>query len=95
MSTESILKDTSITFLESYLNNASPTGYESEGQKLSNHLILLAKNFTGYKNLMKIISVSHLEGYYYKPRIDTELIEKYNDNLVCILLRWYIHDYLP
>ena len=42
-----------------------------------NHLILLAKNNEGYKNLSKMVSLSFVEGYYYKPRIDKELLEKY------------------
>jgi len=50
----------------------------------SNHLILLAKNNTGYKNLIKIISISHLEGYYYKPRTDMNLLEKYHEGLICL-----------
>lgn len=47
-------------------------------------LVLLAKNYDGYKNLIKLVTDSNLEGFYYKPRIDKELIEKYNDNLICI-----------
>ena len=50
----------------------------------SNHLILLAKNLNGYKNLMKIISAAGLEGYYYKPRIDLELLKKYSKDLICL-----------
>jgi len=50
----------------------------------SNHLILLAKNNTGYKNLIKIVSTSHLEGYYYKPRTDMNLLEKYHEGLICL-----------
>ncbi len=46
------------------------------------HLVLLAKNLTGYKNLLQIISIAHLEGFYYKPRIDFELLEKYSDGLI-------------
>ncbi len=49
-----------------------------------NHLILLAKNLQGYKNLMKIVSVSHLEGFYYKPRTDIELLSKYSEGLICL-----------
>ncbi len=49
-----------------------------------NHLILLAKNNTGYKNLMKIVSVSHLEGFYYKPRVDMQLLEQYHEGLICL-----------
>ena len=47
------------------------------------HLILLAKNYDGYKNLMKIVSTGHIEGMYYKPRVSHEVIEKYHENLVC------------
>ncbi len=50
----------------------------------SNHLILLAKDVTGYKNLMKIVSEAHLEGYYYKPRTDMKLLEKYHEGLICL-----------
>ena len=49
----------------------------------SYHLILLAKNHKGYKNLIKLTSYAFIEGYYYKPRIDRELLEKYSDNLIC------------
>lgn len=48
------------------------------------HLTILTKNQTGYKNLMKISSLAHLEGYYYKPRIDWELLEKYSSGLVVL-----------
>lgn len=41
-----------------------------------NHLILLAKNELGYKNLVKLVSIAHLDGFYYKPRIDEEILEK-------------------
>ena len=48
------------------------------------HLILLAKNYTGYKNLMKICSTGHIEGMYYgKPRVSHEVVEKYSEGLVC------------
>ena len=47
-------------------------------------LILLAKNYEGYKNLMQLVTKSYLEGFYYKPRIDRELIEKYKDGLIAI-----------
>jgi DNA polymerase-3 subunit alpha len=49
-----------------------------------NHLILLAKDITGYKNLMKIVSISHLEGFYYKPRTDLLLLEKHNEGIICL-----------
>src|SRR3989344_5514796 len=47
-------------------------------------LILLAENNIGYKNLLKLVTASFLEGFYYKPRIDRELLEKYNDGLIAI-----------
>jgi len=43
------------------------------------HLILLAKNLKGYKNLMKIVSVAHMDGFYYRPRIDFETLSKYTE----------------
>ncbi len=47
------------------------------------HLILLAKNYEGYRNLMKIVSIGHIEGNYYRPRVSHEVIEKYHENLIC------------
>ncbi|PJA86571.1 MAG: DNA polymerase III subunit alpha [Candidatus Moranbacteria bacterium CG_4_9_14_3_um_filter_42_9] len=47
-----------------------------------NHLILLAKNERGYKNLMKLISIAHLEGFYYKPRIDRKVLREFSDGLI-------------
>ena len=49
-----------------------------------NHLILLAKNKMGYKNLSKLVSLSFVEGFYYKPRIDLEILEKYSEGLICL-----------
>ena len=49
-----------------------------------NHLILLAKSMQGYKNLSKLVSLGFTEGYYYKPRIDYEILEKYSEGLVCL-----------
>lgn len=48
------------------------------------HLILLAKNNEGYKNLAKIVSIGFTEGFYYKPRVDMETLEKYSENLICL-----------
>ena len=48
------------------------------------HLILLAKNNTGYQNLLKLSSFAFLEGMYYKPRIDYELLEKYSEGIICL-----------
>jgi len=46
------------------------------------HLILLAKNMVGYRNLLKLVSAAYTEGFYYKPRIDKELLEKYHEGLI-------------
>ncbi len=46
------------------------------------HLILLAKNHTGYRNLLKLVSLAYTEGFYYKPRIDKEILEKYSEGLI-------------
>jgi len=48
-----------------------------------NHLILLAKNNEGYKNLSKLVSLSYVDGFYYKPRIDKEILQQYHENLIC------------
>ncbi|MFC5647609.1 DNA polymerase III subunit alpha, partial [Paenibacillus solisilvae] len=48
------------------------------------HLILLAKNETGYRNLMKLSSIGHLEGFHYKPRIDLESLEAHAEGLICL-----------
>jgi DNA polymerase-3 subunit alpha len=48
------------------------------------HLTLLAENFTGYKNLMKLVTKSSLEGYYYKPRVDKELLKECAEGLICL-----------
>ncbi|MEG2881700.1 MAG: PHP domain-containing protein, partial [Christensenella sp.] len=48
------------------------------------HLVLLCKDMTGYKNLMKLVSAGSLEGFYYKPRIDYELLAEHTEGLVCL-----------
>jgi len=48
------------------------------------HLTLLAKNKQGYKNLMHLVSIANLEGYYYKPRMDKEILRKYSDGIICL-----------
>ncbi|MDO8514724.1 MAG: DNA polymerase III subunit alpha [bacterium] len=51
----------------------------------TSRLVLLAKNEVGYRNLLQLVSTSHLEGFYYRPRIDCELIEKHREGLIAIL----------
>src|SRR3989344_3843068 len=48
------------------------------------HLILLSKNLEGYKNLVRLVTVSHLEGFYYKPRIDKDLLKKHSAGLIAL-----------
>lgn len=69
---------------EIYVAKRSLSEKQAGVDKDYNHLILLAENNTGYKNLMKIVSISNLEGYYYKPRADIALLEKYHEGLICL-----------
>ncbi len=55
--------------------------YETGG---NNHLILLASNLDGYRNLSKLVSQAYLDGFYYKPRIDKELLREFNSGLICL-----------
>ncbi|MFA5871088.1 MAG: DNA polymerase III subunit alpha [Parcubacteria group bacterium] len=63
----------------------APNGRENKRPRIDDqryHLILLAKNEIGYKNLMKLVTIAHLEGFYYKPRIDKEVLREYADGLI-------------
>ncbi len=53
-------------------------------QEASFHLVLLAKDEKGYKNLMKLVSIGFLEGFYYRPRIDKEVLAKHKEGLICL-----------
>ena len=53
-------------------------------KKRNSHLTLLASNLTGYENLMKLVSMAHLEGMYYKPRIDKEALAEHSDGIICL-----------
>jgi len=70
--------------VEAYIANGSrhdkTPGVDSERY----HLTLLAKNETGYRNLIKLVTLAHLEGYYYKPRMDKEILRKYSEGLICL-----------
>jgi DNA polymerase-3 subunit alpha len=56
----------------------------SGGRDVYNHLVLLAKNETGYRNLIKLATAAHLEGYYYKPRVDKELLAAHREGLIAL-----------
>ncbi|HPU42600.1 MAG TPA: DNA polymerase III subunit alpha [Dictyoglomaceae bacterium] len=59
--------------------------FEKKGQRTDLfHLILLAKDFEGYKNLIKLVSLSFIEGFYYKPRVDKDLLKKYSKGLIAL-----------
>ena len=57
---------------------------KSGGMGNYNHLVLIAQNLKGYKNLMKIVTHGYLEGFYYKPRVDLEILKKYNEGIICM-----------
>ncbi|HEU0072711.1 MAG TPA: DNA polymerase III subunit alpha, partial [Dehalococcoidia bacterium] len=67
-------------------------GYVAPGSRLSRepgdnqpyHLTMLARNLTGYRNLLKLVTASHLEGYYYRPRMDRELMEKHGEGIIVL-----------
>ncbi|MCL2140977.1 MAG: DNA polymerase III subunit alpha [Dehalococcoidia bacterium] len=68
---------------ETYVALGSRDG-RSTSDKGSYHLVLLAKNRTGWRNLIQLITKAHLEGYYYKPRVDRELLQQYKEGLVVL-----------
>ena len=69
---------------EMYMAPRSRHDKEGRTDRDPNHLILLARNETGYRNLIQLVSRSHLEGYYYKPRIDKELLAEHAEGLICL-----------
>lgn len=60
------------------------TDKDVEKDKRQGHLVLLAKNNTGYKNLMKIVSLGFTKGYYYKPRIDKDVLREYSEGIIAL-----------
>ncbi|OGG13012.1 DNA polymerase III subunit alpha [Candidatus Gottesmanbacteria bacterium RIFCSPHIGHO2_01_FULL_39_10] len=70
--------------VEAYQAARSRFDKQSGLDKDQYHLLLLAKNNTGYKNLLKLITRANLEGFYYKPRIDMELLRIYSEGLICL-----------
>ena len=69
---------------EVYLAKRTMFDKEPDKDKFSNHLILIAENNTGYRNLMKIVSESYTKGLYYKPRVDYELLEKHHEGIIAL-----------
>src|SRR6056297_3802678 len=68
--------------MEGYLAPNSRFDKSSKEDKSNYHLLLLAKNNQGYKNLIKLTTLAHLEGFYYKPRMDWEILDKYKEGLI-------------
>jgi len=69
---------------EMYVAPRSRHDREGRADRDPSHLVLLARNETGYRNLIKLVSTAHLEGHYYKPRIDKELLARHAEGLVCL-----------
>ena len=69
---------------EAYISEGSR--FEKEGSRNAQyyHLVLLAENNEGYQNLIKLISLGFIEGFYYKPRIDKEILRKYSKGIICL-----------
>ncbi|MEI7682827.1 MAG: DNA polymerase III subunit alpha [Candidatus Saccharibacteria bacterium] len=70
--------------MEAYVATRKHTDKEAGRDKLYYHLIILAMNNVGYQNLMALSTKANLEGFYYKPRIDHELLEEYNEGLIVL-----------
>ncbi|MEE8473655.1 MAG: DNA polymerase III subunit alpha, partial [Dehalococcoidia bacterium] len=62
----------------------SLTDRHNRSDKFASHLVLLAKNETGYRNLIQLVTRGHLEGHFYKPRVDRELLTQYHEGLVAL-----------
>ncbi len=67
---------------EIYVAKRSIAEMTGKEDRSGDHLILLAKNMTGYKNLIKLVSIAWIKGFYYKPRIDKELLARYKEGLI-------------
>ncbi|MEK7066608.1 MAG: DNA polymerase III subunit alpha, partial [Patescibacteria group bacterium] len=70
--------------VEAYIANRSRHDKQPGVDNQRYHMILLAENETGYKNLIKMVTVANLEGYYYKPRMDKELLRQYHSGIICL-----------
>src|SRR3989344_1164811 len=70
--------------VEAYIANRTRFDKEPNLDNRRYHLTLLAKNLTGYRNLIKLITASNLEGYYYKPRMDKDLLRAHHEGLICL-----------
>jgi len=69
---------------EMYVAKRSHKDKEGKQDAEPYHLTILTKNYQGYLNLMKLITIAHVDGYYYRPRVDKELLKKYSEGLICL-----------
>ncbi len=69
--------------VETYMARRSRFDKEAKIDTNPFHLLLLAQNDIGYRNLMKLVTVAHLEGFFYKPRIDWELLKEHHEGIIC------------
>ncbi len=70
--------------VETYVARRSRFDKEGKIDTDPYHLVLLAKNETGYRNLLKLVTHAHLDGYYYKPRIDWDILREHHEGLICL-----------
>jgi len=70
--------------VEAYVANRTRFDKETGIDNKRYHLTLLAKNLTGYRNLVRLTTAAHLEGYYYKPRVDKDLLRQYSEGLIAL-----------
>lgn len=70
--------------MEAYIAPRSHTDKDPAHDRQYFHLTMLAMNFTGYQNLMRLSSIANLDGFYYRPRIDHKLLEKYNEGIIVL-----------
>ncbi|MBC5825241.1 MAG: DNA polymerase III subunit alpha, partial [Candidatus Eremiobacteraeota bacterium] len=80
----------------------APRGHRDRSARDEYHLTVLAADMQGYRNLIKLVSIGFLDGYYYKPRVDLELLERYNQGLIVLsgclgsgVSQHLLHDRLP
>ncbi len=71
--------------IDAYLAPRSRFDKDAQIDKPRARVLLLAKTFKSYQNLIQLVTLSNLEGFYYKPRLDEELLTKYKDDLICII----------
>lgn len=70
--------------MEGYTVNRDHREKEGRENKENNHIVLIAQNYQGYRNLMKLTTIAHLEGFYYRPRFDKVTLQKYKEGLICL-----------